>query len=217
MPSKKREQRPPPPVEIAERRRQDLLDAAFSLIAERGLEGLRTRDVAARAGVNISTLHYYFATKEKLLLAVVGYASERFARRGGGDAEGEGVAVRAGPGGRAGGAGGERERPPGVRRAPRVQPTLCAHLETAWQNFRATPELAVVLQELALRGQRDDATRAAFRALHKGWNRVVEQVLRRQIKEGALRADLDPRAAARVVTSFIIGATVQLGVNAKAF
>jgi AcrR family transcriptional regulator len=45
--------------------------AAYNQIAERGFEGLRTREVAAEAGVNIATLHYYFPTKEALILGVV--------------------------------------------------------------------------------------------------------------------------------------------------
>jgi hypothetical protein len=40
-----------------EKRRQELVQAAFNLIAEHGFEGLRTRDVAAEVGVNIATLH----------------------------------------------------------------------------------------------------------------------------------------------------------------
>jgi hypothetical protein len=39
---------------------------------------LRTRDIAARAGVNIATLHYYFATKEDLIRAVVRMLLEKF-------------------------------------------------------------------------------------------------------------------------------------------
>jgi AcrR family transcriptional regulator len=61
-----------------EYRRQDLIQAAFRLIAERGFEGLRTRDVAEAAGVNIATLHYYFPTKEALVRGVVGHAMGRF-------------------------------------------------------------------------------------------------------------------------------------------
>jgi AcrR family transcriptional regulator len=59
-------------------RRQDLVQAAFRRIAERGFEGLRTRDVAADAGVNIATLHYYFPTKEALIRAVIGHAMTQF-------------------------------------------------------------------------------------------------------------------------------------------
>jgi AcrR family transcriptional regulator len=47
-------------------------------LAEAGFEGLRTRDVAAEAGVNIATLHYYFPTKEALIRGVVGHAMDRF-------------------------------------------------------------------------------------------------------------------------------------------
>lgn len=61
-----------------EDRRTALVSAAYRQIAERGFEGLRTRDVAAEVGVNIATLHYYFPTKEKLIEAVVAHAMGRF-------------------------------------------------------------------------------------------------------------------------------------------
>ena len=59
-------------------RRQALVQAAFNQIAERGFEGLRTREVAAGVGLNIATLHYYFPTKEALIRGVVAHAMERF-------------------------------------------------------------------------------------------------------------------------------------------
>jgi AcrR family transcriptional regulator len=61
-----------------EERRQALVQAAFNQIAERGFEGLRTREVAAEVGVNIATLHYYFPTKEALIRGVVELAMQRF-------------------------------------------------------------------------------------------------------------------------------------------
>jgi AcrR family transcriptional regulator len=48
------------------------------VIAERGFEGLRTREVAGAVGVNIATLHYYFPTKEDLIKGVIGHAVSRF-------------------------------------------------------------------------------------------------------------------------------------------
>jgi AcrR family transcriptional regulator len=59
-------------------RRAVLAAAAFRRIAAGGFEGLRTRDVAADAGVNIATLHYYFPTKEALIRNVIGHAMQRF-------------------------------------------------------------------------------------------------------------------------------------------
>jgi AcrR family transcriptional regulator len=61
-----------------EDRQQALVEAAFNQIAERGFEGLRTREVAAGVGLNIATLHYYFPTKEALIRGVVAHAMNRF-------------------------------------------------------------------------------------------------------------------------------------------
>ena len=59
-------------------RRRSLVLAAYHLIAEKGFEDLRTRDVAMRAGVNIATLHYYFTSKEDLIDGVVDYLLDLF-------------------------------------------------------------------------------------------------------------------------------------------
>ncbi len=61
-----------------EDRQEALVRAAFNQIAERGFEGLRTREVAAGVGLNIATLHYYFPTKEALIRGVVAHAMDRF-------------------------------------------------------------------------------------------------------------------------------------------
>lgn len=66
--------------ETVANRRQSLVAAAFRRIAEAGFEGLRTRDVAGDAGVNVATLHYYFPTKEALIRGVVAQAMLRFSR-----------------------------------------------------------------------------------------------------------------------------------------
>ena len=62
----------------AEPRKDALVAAAYTVLATRGFEGLRTREVAAMVGVNIATLHYYFPHKEDLIRGVVGYAMGRF-------------------------------------------------------------------------------------------------------------------------------------------
>ena len=167
----------------ADERRAALLEAAYATIADRGLEGLRTREVAARAGVNIATLHYHFGSKEDLVVAVIAHVRERFVAAGA----------------RAGGDG------------------VAGHLAAAGALFRDDPQLGRVLLELVLRGQRDRAARTAFRSLHDFWAGMIEGLLRDGVGRGELRQDLDPRAGGRVVTSFVMGAMIQLGVNPKAF
>jgi len=51
--------------------REEILDAASRWIIQRGHGTLSTRAVAAGAGVTQSLIHYYFGTKERLLLAVL--------------------------------------------------------------------------------------------------------------------------------------------------
>jgi AcrR family transcriptional regulator len=48
-----------------------ILAAAEAVFAARGFEGASTREIAAGAGVNISSLHYHWASKETLYVAVV--------------------------------------------------------------------------------------------------------------------------------------------------
>lgn len=65
-----------PVVEVA--RRDALVEAAFRLVAERGLEGLRLRDVASVVGIDHSTLHHYFPGKQDLIAAVALEATRPF-------------------------------------------------------------------------------------------------------------------------------------------
>ena len=52
-------------------RREAILDAALTVFAERGYEGARLDDVAARAGVAKGTLYLYFKDKEALFEALI--------------------------------------------------------------------------------------------------------------------------------------------------
>jgi AcrR family transcriptional regulator len=52
--------------------RQSLLMAARVLVAQHGVEGTSTRDVATAAGVNQALVYRYFGSKEKLFAEAVG-------------------------------------------------------------------------------------------------------------------------------------------------
>src|SRR6516225_6759929 len=60
-------------------RRMSLLQATFDVIASAGFEGLRTRAVAERAGVNVATLHYYFPTKQALIAGLAEFLGRTYA------------------------------------------------------------------------------------------------------------------------------------------
>lgn len=172
---------------VEQDRRGDLLSATMVVIATKGIEGLRTREIAARAGVNIATLHYYFKTKETLLLAVLRKVIETL-RDTLHEGSGTGHAID----------------------------ELQAHLVGTFRSFRENPEFATVLQELRLRSRRNSAARKAFRALHSEWNRSVAGILKRGIEAGEMRPDIDADAGALAITSFIMGLIQQLWINPEA-
>jgi AcrR family transcriptional regulator len=128
----------------AEPRKDALVAAAYKVLATRGFEGLRTREVAAAVGVNIATLHYYFPHKEDLIRGVVGYAMGRFRGTLGGAGSAE-TQLRA--------------HFRGLRLLSRDEPEL----------FAVMAELAIRgVRDASLRkivGGTDDAWRAMLRAL----------------------------------------------------
>ncbi len=144
-----------------------LVHVAFDLIAERGFEGLRTRDVAAGAGLNIATLHYYFPTKEDLIRGVVAAAVDQFRSE----------------------EGRHQERAPGpadpAARVPR----------SGSEQMLENPELFTVLLELSTRAIRDPAIRAIMRKTDQDWRAHLAALLRAGSRGG--RASLGPGRAGR--------------------
>ena len=64
-------------VAVEEDRRRAILDAAVSVVVERGYASARVSDIAKRAGTSTGTVHYYFPTKVDVLDAALQHASER--------------------------------------------------------------------------------------------------------------------------------------------
>ncbi|HKS70259.1 MAG TPA: TetR/AcrR family transcriptional regulator [Ktedonobacterales bacterium] len=162
--------------------REALVRAAFELIAERGFEGLRTRDVAARGHVNIATLHYYFATKEDLIRAVVLKMKDDFSN----------VHPLYGE--------------PG---AEEPLEELRRELSDAEYQARTIPATFTVFFELFLRGLRDAAIRAILQSLDIQWQEHISTYLADGVREGVFRADLDVPTTAAALTTFIKGSLAQ--------
>ena len=62
-------------------KRQRLIDAAYEVFAAKGYNSSSVRDVADVAGITPGLVHYYFASKEELLVAVQKTAQERYHQR----------------------------------------------------------------------------------------------------------------------------------------
>jgi DNA-binding transcriptional regulator YbjK len=167
-----------------EAQRQALVRAAYQIIAESGFEGLRTRDVAARAGVNIATLHYYFATKEDLIRGVVELLQEEFSE------------YRA-PG-----------QPPLEEMSPRAG--LRSEMEDVRSQIMARRDTYIALFELYMRSLRDPRIREMLREMDAGWREHLESLLSAGVRAGEFPADLDIHTTSAVLIAFSKGMAMQL-------
>ncbi len=61
--------------------RTSILDAARSVLRERGYASLSTREVAAVAGVPLSQIHYHFGSKQGMVLALFEYMNAQLLDR----------------------------------------------------------------------------------------------------------------------------------------
>jgi AcrR family transcriptional regulator len=61
--------------------RERLIAAGTAIIAEKGIEAATVKEITDRAGVSQGLFHYYFKSKDKLLLSILYTEGERFRQR----------------------------------------------------------------------------------------------------------------------------------------
>jgi AcrR family transcriptional regulator len=158
-------------------RRAAIAKAARELIVEKGVEGLRTRDIADRVGINVATLHYHVPTKEALI-ELVAESLQLFFRS-------QSVA-----------------RPRAHLSArEKMDLEFVDFREVALER----PEIMLVFSELMERARRDERIADAILPLKKKWRQMLVDLLSEGVSEGAYRRDLDPDAFATVLMSSMIG------------
>ncbi len=159
-------------------RRQALILAAFHLIAEKGFEGLRVRNVAAQVGINGATLHHYFPTKEDLIQAVVEYTITRL-----------------------------RTTMESMELSGTPAEKLHAHLTCLYELMREEPALFVVLTEMSLRAQHRSVLQF-LEQQESIWRGVLANILRAGIEQQIWPGDLDPDATALAIITLMEGASL---------
>lgn len=158
--------------ESGDDRRQAIANAARAIIVEKGLEGLRTRDIAARVGINIATLHYHVPSKEALIALVAESIRHDFRTQ----------SLRR-----------SRDGKTGLEQ-------LHMEFDDFRETVREMPELIIILTELGERARRDETIGAIVNPLHYFWRSQIIDIYRLGITDGSFRTDLDPEAAAIITT-----------------
>ncbi len=161
-----------------ESRQKAIADAARALIAERGFEGLRTRDIADRVGINVATLHYHVPSKQALVRLVAHSLRAEFTE--------------------------QHMRRPRKDLSPRE--CLEAEFGDHRDLMIVRPDLLLVLAELSERARRDPEVAAEMDPMRAYWHDQIASILERGRADGSFRADLDPVAGATLVIGAMTGA-----------
>jgi AcrR family transcriptional regulator len=170
-----------------EAQRRSLVDAAYELIAEEGFEGLRTRKVAARAGLNVATLHYYFTTKEDLVRGVARRLHKELSEM----------------------------HSPSPEPRDGLQQLRQEFADELYLSHNH-PSTYIVMLELYLRSLRDPAIRLIIQEMLAHWEGHIREFLTAGVKQQLFRQDLDIAKAATALRCFLQGTVTELMLNSHA-
>jgi AcrR family transcriptional regulator len=160
------------------KRRLRLLEAAFDLITEVGFEGLRTRSIASRTGVNVATLHYYFPTKQKLIEGLAELVGAKFVTMHGPSPDPSGF--------------------PAVDR-------LRQEFSDAKYYLEHEPRMLTAIAEFAMRARRDEHVRSVFEQMQFYWRQGLERMTQEGIATGVFRSDINAQAVTSLMLATFSG------------
>jgi AcrR family transcriptional regulator len=158
--------------ESGDDRRLAIAAAARAIIVEKGLEGLRTRDIADRVGINIATLHYHVPSKEALIALVAESLRNEFRAQS---------LLR------------PRTGKSGLQR-------LHLEFDEFRETARENRELIIVLTALIEKARRHPEIGTIMTPLYTHWRHQFAEIFRIGIVDGSFRANVDPDAAALITT-----------------
>ena len=161
---------------------QSIVAAMRASVGKRGAAGSTFDVVAREAGVSRGLLHYYFGSKERLLVEVV--------RR---DCDSRIAALE--------------ERLEAASSVEEIVDTLVASLEAFVED---EPGTQAVLYELLSASRRSEEIRAELAELYRRWRDHLAEVLARKEREGVVVLDAPPEAVASFLFALGDGMGLQL-------
>ena len=168
---------------ISRRRRQQILEAAVEVIAERGVCGTRIADVAKRGGTSAPLVLYYFESKDKLLTEALTFAEDRFYLE---------VFAEL------------TDLETASERLVRLIELTCGH-ESIAEILREDVALWI---ELWSRAIRDEAAGRKRAALDRRWRQTIAEIVREGQQAGEF-AEIDPERFSMLLASLLDGMVLQ--------
>ena len=161
---------------------QRIIEAMRTSVGTRGAAGSTFDHVAREAGVSRGLLHYYFGSKERLLVEVVRH-----------DCETRIAAMD--------------ER---ISRADSVDQIIAALVLGLEEFIEGEPSSPAVIYELLSASRHSDEIRAELAELYRRWRADLGDALRGKEREGVVRLEADPEAVASMLFALGDGFGIQV-------
>ncbi|WP_237151571.1 TetR/AcrR family transcriptional regulator [Oryzibacter oryziterrae] len=153
-------------------RRGEIAKAARTLIVEKGYAALRTRDVAERVGISLSTMHFHVATKSDLVALVAETTMDAFLSL----------------------------LPPAPSPDMPAQKQLRTEVQAYYDSLLEHGELAACYVQLTQAASDEPRIRPMLEAFEQGWSQRFADILHIGREQGVFRANVSPLPAALVIT-----------------
>jgi len=157
-------------------RRRAIAAAAREIIVEKGIEGLRTRDIAERVGINVATLHYHVPSKEALIGLVAESLRDDFIGQSRQSSRDE------------------------LTPAQRLDHEFSDFREMYFDRR----QVLAVMSEMMERSRRDPLVKSALQPMMLHWRGQIAAILRDGTADGTFRDDIDPDPGANIVVGALI-------------
>jgi AcrR family transcriptional regulator len=161
---------------------QRIIEAMRTSVGTRGAAGSTFDHVAREAGVSRGLLHYYFGSKEQLLVEVVRH-----------DCEARIAAMD--------------ER---IARSTNVDDILAALVMGLEDFIEGEPGSPAVIYELLSASRHSDDIRAELAELYRRWRSDLADALRIKEREGVVRLEADPESVASMLFALGDGFGIQV-------
>jgi AcrR family transcriptional regulator len=161
---------------------QRIIEAMRTSVGTRGAAGSTFDHVAREAGVSRGLLHYYFGSKEKLLVEVVRH-----------DCETRIAAMD--------------ER---ISRAGSVDEIIAALVLGLEEFIEGEPSSPAVIYELLSASRHSEEIRAELAELYRRWRADLAEALREKERDGVVRLEADPESVASMLFALGDGFGIQV-------
>ena len=161
---------------------QRIIEAMRTSVGTRGAAGSTFDHVAREAGVSRGLLHYYFGSKEKLLVEVVRHDCE--------------TRIEA-----------MDER---ITRATSVDDIIAALVLGLEEFIEGEPSSPAVIYELLSASRHSDEIRSELAELYRRWRADLADALRAKERDGVVRLEADPEAVASMLFALGDGFGIQV-------